>query len=126
MRYLAAAILSLSFVALAAGDPSLNYRTLNLDPIIHGLDTPSGLAFMPNGKAFVLEQHTGKVRLLDGRNLAANDVLDQTVTNANEQGLLSIALHPSFSTNGFVYLYYTQARGFDGGQPIANRIDRFH
>jgi len=127
MRYLAASILSLSFVALAAGDPTLNDRTLDIDTVVSsGLDTPTGMAFMPNGKAFVLEQHTGKVRLLDGRNLAANAVLDLTVANSNEEGLLSIALHPSFATNGFVYLYYTEAKNFDGGQPVANRIDRFH
>ena len=125
MRYLAAAFL-LAFIAQAARAQTVNDATLIVDKIIGGLDTPTGMAFMPNGKAFVLEQHTGKVRLLDGRNLATGDVLDLTVADSNEEGLLSIALHPNFASNGFVYLYYTEASDFDGGVPIANLIDRFH
>jgi len=126
MRYLAAAILLLGFLAQSARAQTVNDATLIVDHIIGNLDTPTGLTFMPNGDAFVLEQHTGKVRLLQGRNLSANAVLDLTVASGNEEGLLGIALHPNFSSNGFVYLYYTQAQGFDGGQPLANRIDRFH
>ncbi|HEV8379393.1 MAG TPA: PQQ-dependent sugar dehydrogenase [Tepidisphaeraceae bacterium] len=126
MRYLPVAIFLLGLIAQAAGAPSVHDATLIVDPIIHDLEESTGMAFMPNGKAFVLEQHTGKVRILDGRNLAANDVLDLKVADSSEEGLLSIALHPNFSSNGFVYLYYTEARDFDGGIPIANRIDRFH
>jgi aldose sugar dehydrogenase len=128
MRYLAAVILFLGFVAQAAGAPSLNDATLDIDEIIQNLNSPTGLAFMPGAgaKAFVLEQHTGRVRLLDGRNLADASVLDLTVAGGSEEGLLGIALHPSFSSNGFVYLYYTQGKNFDGGQHVANRIDRFH
>ena len=126
MRYLAAAILLLGFLAQAARAQTVNDATLIVDPIMHNPEDSTGLAFMPNGDAFVLEQHTGKVRLLQGRNLASGSVLDLTVAGGNEEGLLSIALHPNFSSNGFVYLYYTQARDFDLGQPLANRIDRFH
>jgi len=127
MRYLAAVVLSLGLIAHAAAAPSLNDATLYIDHVVDtGLDSPTGIAFMPNGKAFVLEQHTGKVRLLDGRNLAAGNVLDLTVAGGNEEGLLSIALHPNFASNGFVYLYYTQGQSFDLGQHVANRIDRFH
>jgi aldose sugar dehydrogenase len=127
MRYLAAAILLLGFAAQALhAAASLNDATLNLDPIISGLNSPTGLAFFGDNKAFLLEQHTGKVRLLNGRNLASGDVLDLKVAQGNEEGLLGIALHPDFSANGFVYLYYTQARDFDGGLHLANRIDRFH
>ncbi len=127
MRYLAAAVFLLGYLALAALAQTVNDATLQVDPILNGLDTPTtGLAFMPDGKAFLLEQHTGKVRLLNGRNLASKEVLDLTVADDNEEGLLSIALHPDFATNGFAYLYYTEASSFDGGQPIANRIDRFH
>src|SRR5215212_6283010 len=127
MRYLAAVVLSLGLVAHAAAAPSLNDATLYIDHVVEtGLESPTGIAFMPNGKAFVLEQHTGKVRLLDGRSLAAGNVLDLTVAGGNEEGLLSIALHPNFASNGFVYLYYTQGRGFDLGQHVSNRIDRFH
>lgn len=126
MRYLAAAIFLVGVLAQAARAQTVNDAKLIIDPIIHNLNNPTGLAFMPNGKAFVLEQHTGKVRILDGRNLAAKSVLDLTVAGGDEEGLLGIALHPNFSSNGFVYLYYTQARDSDGGQHLSNRIDRFH
>jgi len=38
---------------------------------------------------------------------------------AGEEGLLGIALHPDFATNGWVYIYYTQAT------PYTNRIVRY-
>ena len=43
-----------------------------------------------------------------------------TVDSAGERGLIGIALHPDFATNGFVYIYSTR---IDGGSH--NRISRF-
>ena len=35
--------------------------------------------------------------------------LDLAVNSASERGLLSIALHPGFRNNGWVYLFWTEA-----------------
>jgi glucose/arabinose dehydrogenase len=126
MRYAAAIlILAISLCARVGLAQTVNDATLAVDHIITGLDSPTGMAFMPNGDAFVIEKQTGKVELLKGRTLANVPVLDLDVANDSEEGLLSIALHPNFSSNGFAYLYYTQSDS-DGGFAMANRIDRFH
>src|SRR5688572_29223871 len=124
MRYLFAAAMVLGCSALLARAQSVNDATLLIDRIFSNGVSPTGMAFMPNGDAFVIQKNNGQVRLLDGRNLGTNPVLDLDVANDSEQGLLGIALHPDFAQNNFVYLYYTQA-SVDDGPAIANRIDRF-
>ena len=58
--------------------------------------------------------------------------LDLAVNSASERGLLGIALHPRFATNGFVYLYWTESTtGADSAvlsdvALLGNRVDRFH
>ena len=51
--------------------------------------------------------------------LQPGQVLDVPVDNASERGLLGIAIHPSFPTAPFVYLYYTQSdtAGDTSGSP---------
>ena len=51
MRYLAAAIFFVGFLAQAARAQTVNDATLAVDHIIGNLDTPSGMAFMPDGRA---------------------------------------------------------------------------
>ena len=58
-------------------------------------------------------------------------VLDLAVNSASERGLLSIALHPKFKRNGWVYLFWSQSKtgadttALDGVRPMGNRVDRF-
>jgi glucose/arabinose dehydrogenase len=51
-------------------------------------------------------------------------VLDLSVANDSERGLLGIALSPSFVSDQRIYLYYTAA-GNDGGSPISNSVKRY-
>jgi glucose/arabinose dehydrogenase len=57
-------------------------------------------------------------------------VLDLPVNYASERGLLGIALHPDFATNGYVYLYYTRSSTRRGHLVIQsawldNRVERY-
>jgi hypothetical protein len=82
-------------------DPSLRLRT-----IATGLDRPTGIAFLGPRDLLVTEKNTGRVRRF--RNGVITDtVLDLSVNNASERGLLHIALHPRFRQNPYVYLYWT-------------------
>jgi aldose sugar dehydrogenase len=95
------------------------------------LATPVSMAFTGPGSMFVLEKDTGKVQRVVGGTTQAT-VLDLDVNFASERGLLGIALHPNFSANGFVYLYWTESStGADtdvlADVPVlGNRVDRFH
>lgn len=126
MRIPATTVLSLSVLYCASVchgqqvvDPSLMVRTW-----LDGVPQVSGLAFLPGGSdALVLQRHTGKVFYVHGQQIGGT-ALDLKVANAGAQGLLGIALHPDFGSNGFVYLYYTAASK-DGGKATANRIERY-
>ncbi|MDQ6892780.1 MAG: PQQ-dependent sugar dehydrogenase [Acidobacteriota bacterium] len=84
-----------------------------------GLSAPTAFAWTPDGRMLVLEK-AGKVRVVTGSGLQAAAALDITtrVDSGVEKGLLGICLHPSFASNGFVYLYYTTL-------VPKNRISRF-
>ena len=82
-------------------DPNLRVRE-----VVGGLVTPSTIAFLGPNDFLVLEKNTGRVkRVVNGA--VQGVVLDLSVNNASERGLLGIALHPSFPTNRGVYLYWT-------------------
>ena len=76
--------------------------------IATNLDTPWGIAFLPNGDILVTERK-GVVRLIKSNGeLQQNPVA--TIANAKEigeGGLLGITIDPDFASNDFVYLYYT-------------------
>ncbi|MBI4226003.1 PQQ-dependent sugar dehydrogenase [Candidatus Roizmanbacteria bacterium] len=90
--------------------------------IAEGLDTPWAIAFLPDGDMLVTER-PGRVRYIDKKGELAQEpvaTLDQ-VKEIGEGGLLGIALHPNFSSNKYVYFYYT----FSGkGEDTLNRVVR--
>jgi aldose sugar dehydrogenase len=106
-------------------DPNLTVREAT-----PALALPIGLAFLGPSDMLVLEKDTGKVQRVTGGALAGT-VLDLAVNSGSERGLLGIALHPRFATNGFVYLYWTESTtGADttvlAQTPLlGNRVDRF-
>lgn len=93
------------------------------------LATPTSFAFIGPSDILVLEKNVGRVRRVTSGVLQAGAVLDLAVNYASERGLLGIALHPSFSSNHYVYLFWTQALGAsDTGVQnavVANRVTRY-
>ncbi len=97
------------------GDPAV--ITLNADlalqPIASGLSSPVHLASPPNDdRLFVVEQ-PGRIRIIQNGALVSTPFLDidAKVLSGGEQGLLSVAFHPSYSTNRHFYVYYTDNTG---------------
>lgn len=86
------------------------------------LDTPWGLAFLPD-KSMLVTERPGRVRLIDsGGGLRYEPVATLLqVKEIGEGGLLGIAVHPEFLKNAFVYLYYTYSE--NGGDTL-NRVVR--
>ena len=108
-------------------DPNLGVRTA-----ASGLVQPVSMAFIGRGDALVLEKASGQVkRFVDGT-VQEGAVLDLAVNSNSERGLLGIALHPNFASNGFVYLFWSESNtGADSNSSTAidvmgNRVDRFH
>ena len=94
-----------SVTAQSAG-PSMLHPRLDVRPVVSELVTPTTLAFLDENEFFVLEKNTGKVQyIVDGA--IQSTVLDLAVNIASERGLLGIALDPNFSSNHYVYLYWS-------------------
>jgi glucose/arabinose dehydrogenase len=125
-----AALFGLPSLLIAQDPPSLVDPNLRLRTVVENLDQPTTMAFLGPNDFFVLEKATGQVkRVVDG--VVQSTVLDLAVNSGSERGLLGIALHPDFATNGFVYLYWTESTtGADttvlSETPLlGNRVDRF-
>ena len=94
--------------------------------VASGLAGPTAMEFAPDGRLFVTEKG-GKLRVVDENNGGLQtepfaDVSDR-ISSRGERGLLGVTLDPNFSTNNFVYVYYTQ--NTLAGVPVHNRVVRF-
>jgi glucose/arabinose dehydrogenase len=84
-----------------------------IDVVIDGLSAPVGLVAPPDGsgRLFILEQ-AGVILVLKpgvGQAEPFLDIRDQVVplmADYDERGLLGLAFHPDFATNGRFYVYY--------------------
>jgi glucose/arabinose dehydrogenase len=81
--------------------------------VASGLSNPLYLT-APAGddRLFVVEQ-SGRVQIIKGGVVLPQPFLDVTarVLSGGERGLLSIAFHPLYATNGYVYVSYTDLAG---------------
>ena len=127
------ALLTVCLIVTAALAPSFAYAIDLPDgfqaiALSGTLSTPTGLAFAPDGKIFIIE-HAGTVRVHDGTTQQAVPFIDLTdeVNQDGDRGLLGIALHPGFVPNGgptsWVYFQYTVSPvpGMDLGYNENNR-----
>ena len=87
---------------------------LGLDPVATGLSSPLLVTHAgdDSGRLFVVEQ-TGKVRIIKDGSLVSAPFIDlsRSVSRGGEQGLLGLAFHPSYESNGKLYLSYTDLNG---------------
>ncbi|HYH91916.1 MAG TPA: PQQ-dependent sugar dehydrogenase [Candidatus Saccharimonadales bacterium] len=111
---------------------------LGVETVVDGLTEPTAIAVIGPDDLFVTEKSTGRVIRVQG-GVASEPVLDLAVNFFDERGLLGIALHPRFTENGFVYLYWTASGEGEGDEgrlgpdtdeatavpELGNRVDRF-
>jgi glucose/arabinose dehydrogenase len=120
----AAYALAYSYPALAQ---TLNDPKLHVREVTAGLSQPTAMAFIGPGDILISQKGNGRVRRVINGMLQPGHVLDVAVDSSSERGLLGIAIHPSFPSTPFVYLYYTQSSTVDdsSGSPLANRVYRY-
>jgi glucose/arabinose dehydrogenase len=84
-----------------------------------GLANPTAMAFAPDGRLFVCQQG-GQLRVITSTGLLPTPFVSLTVDSSGERGLLGVAFDPNFTSNQYVYVYYTATA------PSAhNRVSRF-
>ena len=96
------------------------------DSFVASIASPTCLEQLPNGRVVVLEQDTGRVRLIDSVSRAPlpTPALDLNVCAGSERGLLGFTHDPEVERNHRVYAYYTRpAPRFPGG--CVNRVSAF-
>jgi glucose/arabinose dehydrogenase len=86
--------------------------------VANTISNPTVMAFSPDGRIFVAQQ-SGALRVIKNGVLLTKPFITLNVNSSGERGLLGIAFDPNFSTNNFIYLYYTLSSAAN------NRISRF-
>ncbi len=86
---------------------------------ITGLSSPTAMAFAPDGRLFVTQQ-AGSIRVITaaGQLLATPFLTLPSVRSDEERGLLGIAFDPDFTTNSWVYIFYSP------GNAAVSRVSR--
>jgi glucose/arabinose dehydrogenase len=103
---------------------SITPRPLAVEPktYVDGVQLPVSLEFAPDGRLFFVEVNRGQVRVVQNGVLRAEPWATLDVARGAEQGLLGLVLHPRFSDNGWVYLYYAAPN--KNGKIEHNRVVR--
>ena len=114
---------AIAVLALPAceGDPS-TVDPRPTGPVVDGvrlrvltedLHHPTAIAVVPGGSRIFIAERQGEIRVIEDGELLSEPLLDIQPLLAQlnyEQGLLGLALHPDFESNGIFYVNYT-ARG---------------
>ena len=107
-------------LALVLNAAVLGAQDLRVTSYVSGLEQPVGLVADPSEprRQFVIEK-VGRIRVVEQGVLQHDAALDLTthVTAAGEQGLLGLAVDPSFDTTGRIWVNFT--RQPDGATVIA-------
>jgi glucose/arabinose dehydrogenase len=100
--------------------PTLLFAQIQITPVISGLSSPVFVGHAGDGsnRLFIVEQG-GTIRVLQPGSGTATVFLNITakVVSGGERGLLGLAFHPQYVSNGRFFVYYTRAG--DGALVIA-------
>lgn len=93
-----------------------------LTQVASGFAEPTDIATAGDSRLFIVEK-PGRIRILNPTTGAINPTSFLSITgivgdNGSEQGLLGLAFHPDYATNGYFYVNYTNNNG-------DSRISRF-
>ncbi|HET6890605.1 MAG TPA: PQQ-dependent sugar dehydrogenase, partial [Pyrinomonadaceae bacterium] len=80
--------------------------SFRVDTVIGGLQVPWSIVWAADGRMFFTER-PGRVRVFANGQLRAEPLFTvPDVEESGESGLMSLALHPQFASNHFLYLAY--------------------
>jgi len=113
----ATALLPLSWHALAAQPQTFATETgtLQITPVVEGLDSPWALAFLPDRQGMLITERPGTLRVVspEGKLSAPLKGLPE-VWAKGQGGLLDVVLSPDFAKDRWVYVSYAEGGGADG------------
>lgn len=104
-------LLILVFIStLMQAQPVISFQSL-----VTGLSNPLDVTNANDGtnRLYIVEKR-GTIRIWDGSALRSDtflNIIPKVRSTGSEQGLLSLAFHPNYATNGYFYVYYTNLAG---------------
>ncbi|HET6855268.1 MAG TPA: PQQ-dependent sugar dehydrogenase [Pyrinomonadaceae bacterium] len=82
-----------------------------VEKVIGGLEVPWSIVWAPDGR-MIFTERPGRVRVVENGTLRPKPLfVVPDVESAGESGLMSVALHPQFSSNHLLYLSYAYSEG---------------
>ena len=96
---------------------------LGVETVVEGLEVPWDLAFTPDGRILITER-PGRIRVVKDGVLQEAPYATLDVFHRSEAGLMGLALHPDFASNGYLYVCYTYGEGRRTFNRIARLTDR--
>src|SRR4051812_18035676 len=83
-------------------------QTFKIEVLARNLETPWGLAFLPDGRLLITER-TGQLRIWAKGQLQPEPVKGTpTVWERQDGGLFDVEVHPKYAQNGWIYLSYAE------------------
>lgn len=113
-RLRAAALGTLVASATLVAAPDAHAQTFDTVRVANGLSSPLYVTTPPNeDRLFVLEQNTGRIRIVDNGTTLPASFLDigSISSSGGERGLLGLAFHPDYEDNGYFFVSYTANNG---------------
>lgn len=106
MKKLILSIFAMSFAFLCQA------QSISLETFATGLSAPVDIQHAGDDRLFVVEK-AGRIIILDNTGAETGTFLNITsqVSGGGEQGLLGLAFHPDYATNGHFFVNYTKNNG---------------
>jgi glucose/arabinose dehydrogenase len=124
----AAGLVAIALVGADLASPRTSGAVaIALVPVASGFTRPLDIAFPPDasGRMFVAEQG-GRIQVVDGGAVRPAPFLDLGAIvyyDGNESGLLALAFHPQYVSNGFFFVQYVRASTLGGWEVV---LARYH
>lgn len=92
---------------------SINAQTVAIQTFATGFSSAVAIVHPPNDPRLFVVQKTGAIRILNtnGTINATNFLTVSGLSSSSEQGLLGLAFHPNYATNGLFFINYTNSAG---------------
>jgi aldose sugar dehydrogenase len=95
-------------------------HAFRVETVAEGFDTPWSVAFLPDGRMLVTEK-PGRLRIVEKGRLLPEAVAGvPPVWSQGQGGLLDVAVHPDYATNGWIYLSFSDPG--EGGSAMTKVI----
>lgn len=108
----------------AKTQPYPEENRFNKEVFVSGLDEPTELAVLDNGKVLFAERK-GALKLWDPKKKAVKVVANFPVYSKFEYGLMGLNIDPNFKQNKYVYAYYSPIARPEAPGDTAQHLSRF-